>query len=102
MVANIRLSYNEIDRVAGLLNTSVDVTLVPRMTEAKKEVDALLKGALVLEKTSPALTTQYEKFNTGLVQATEAIKGFAKQFQAIKESVQKMDGEMAAQVNSNG
>ncbi|MFB7058005.1 hypothetical protein [Streptomyces vinaceus] len=102
MVANIRLSYSEIDRVSGLLNTSVDVTLVPRMAEAKKEVDSLLAHALVLEKTSPALTQQYEKFNTGLTQATEAIKGFAKQFQAIKDSVQKMDGDMANQVNSNG
>ncbi|WEH41277.1 hypothetical protein OG233_18050 [Streptomyces sp. NBC_01218] len=102
MVANIRLSYAEIDRVAGVLNTSVDVTLVPRMTEAKKEVDSLLSTFLVLEKSSPALQQQYEKFNTALTQATESIKGYAKQFQAIKESVQGMDADLAEKVNSSG
>ncbi|RSS78174.1 hypothetical protein EF918_22000 [Streptomyces sp. WAC06614] len=102
MVANIRLSYTEIERVSGLLDTAVDVTLLPRMKEAKQQVDDLLAGALVLEKTTPALSQQYEKFNTGLTQAADAVKGFAKQFRAIKAAVQNMDSDMAGKINSNG
>src|SRR5262245_21412575 len=88
MPANISLTYAEIERVSGILDTSVDETLVPRMTEAKAEVDALLDTSLVLTETSPALQQQYEKFTTALTDATESIKAYAEQFRAIMQSVQ--------------
>lgn len=102
MAANISLSYSEIERVSNLLDTSVEETLVPRMDEAKTEVDALLDNALVLTQASPALQAQYEKFTQSLKDATESIKGFAEQFRQISNSVQEMDKDIADKVNSNG
>lgn len=102
MAANISLSYTEIERVAGLLDTSVDHTLVPRMDEAKLEVDNLLDTALVLTETSPALQAQYEKFTVSLKEATDSIKGYAEQFRKIMESVKGMDHDIAEKVNSSG
>lgn len=100
MPANIKLTYSEITTVCNTLDTSVDQTLVPRMTDAKAEVDTLLTTNLVMTKASPALQTQYEKFNTALTQAAESIKGYATQFRQIMESVQNMDKEIADNVNS--
>ncbi|MFI6980889.1 hypothetical protein ACIBSV_20175 [Embleya sp. NPDC050154] len=100
MAANIKLTYAEITRVSNLLDNSVDHTLVPRMKEAKDEVDTLLTQNLVLTKASPALQSQYEKFNTALTQATESIKGYATQFRQIMTSVQDLDKDIADKVNS--
>ncbi|MEU8135076.1 hypothetical protein [Streptodolium elevatio] len=100
MPANIKLTYAEITRVSNVLDNSVDHTLVPRMNEAKAEVDTLLTTNLVLTKASPALMTQYEKFNTALTAATDSIKGYATQFRQIMQSVQDMDKEIADKVNS--
>ncbi|WP_436775311.1 hypothetical protein [Yinghuangia sp. YIM S09857] len=100
MAANIKLTYAEITRVSNLLDTSVEDTLVPRMNEAKAEVDNLLTTNLVLTKASPALMAQYEKFNTALTAATESIKGYATQFRQIMQSVQDMDKDIADKVNS--
>ncbi|MBW8817792.1 MULTISPECIES: hypothetical protein [unclassified Streptomyces] len=102
MAANISLSYSEIERVSNLLDTSVEETLVPRMDEAKTEVDTLLDNGLVLTKASPALQGQYEKFTQSLKDATDSIKGFAEQFRQIMQSVQDMDQDIADKVNSNG
>ncbi|MGC0421740.1 hypothetical protein [Embleya sp. AB8] len=101
MAANIKLTYAEISRVSNLLDSSVEHTLVPRMNEAKSEVDSLLTTNLVLTKASPALQTQYEKFTTALTAATESIKGYATQFRQIMQSVQDMDKDIADKVNSS-
>lgn len=102
MAPNISLTYAEIERVCNILDTSVDVTLVPRMGEAKDEVDRLLDNNLVLVHASPALKDQYGKFSASLVAATDAIKGYATQFRKIKESVEDMDKDIADKVNSSG
>ncbi|MET9135209.1 hypothetical protein [Streptomyces antibioticus] len=102
MPANISLTYSEIERISNLLDTSVEETLVPRMDEAKTEVDNLLDTALVLTQSSPALQTQYEKFTTSLKDATESIKGYAEQFRQIMNSVKDMDQDIADKVNSSG
>lgn len=102
MAANISLSYSEIERVSNLLDTSVDETLVPRMQEAKTEVDNLLDTSLVLTESSPALQQQYEKFTQSLTDATNSIKDYAEQFRSIMESVKEMDSEIANSVTSSG
>lgn len=102
MAANIKLSYSEIERVSNILDSAVDDTLVPRMNEAKAQVDQLLTTNLVLTKASPALQTQYEKFNTSLTAATESIKGYATQFRQIMQSMKDMDADIADKVNSAG
>lgn len=102
MAANISLSYSEIERVSNLLDTSVDETLVPRMQEAKTEVDNLLDTSLVLTESSPALQQQYEKFTQSLTDATNSIKDYAEQFRSIMQSVKDMDSEIADSVNSSG
>ncbi|MEU6348468.1 hypothetical protein ABZ896_03990 [Streptomyces sp. NPDC047072] len=102
MAANISLSYAEIERVSNLLDTSVEETLVPRMDEAKAQVDTLLENALVLEVAGPVLQGQYEKFTTSLKEATDSIKGFAEQFRQIMQSIQDMDQDIADKATSNG
>ncbi|GAB3107878.1 hypothetical protein GCM10027160_05110 [Streptomyces calidiresistens] len=101
-MANIKLNYDEIDRVCNVLNTSVEETLVPRMNEAQQEVDALLETGLVFVEASPALQAQYQTFTTSLKNATQSIIDYANQFQAIKESMQEMDADMAEKVKSSG
>ncbi|MEU0932926.1 MULTISPECIES: hypothetical protein [unclassified Embleya] len=101
MGANIKLSYAEITRVSNLLDNSVEHTLVPRMKEAKAEVDSLLTTNLVLVKASPALQAQYDKFSVALTAATESIKGYAQQFRQIMQSVQDMDKDIADKVHSS-
>ncbi|MYS84757.1 hypothetical protein [Embleya scabrispora] len=101
MAANIKLTYAEITRVSNLLDNSVEHTLVPRMKEAKTEVDNLLTTNLVLTKASPALQAQYDKFSTALTAATESIKGYAQQFRQIMQSVQDMDKDIADKVHSS-
>ncbi|MYW00156.1 M3 family metallopeptidase [Streptomyces sp. SID3343] len=101
MAANIKLTYAEITRVSNLLDTSVESTLVPRMQEAKEEVDSLLTTNLVLTKASPALQAQYQKFSTALTAATDSIKGYADQFRQIMSSIQDMDKDIADKVNSS-
>ncbi|AJE43379.1 MULTISPECIES: hypothetical protein [Streptomyces] len=102
MPANISLSYAEIERVSNLLDTSVEQTLVPRMEEAKAEVDTLLETSLVLTEASPALQTQYEKFTGALKDATQSIKDYAEQFRQIMNSIKDMDHDLAEKVRSNG
>ncbi|MFD8568229.1 hypothetical protein [Streptomyces sp. NPDC057694] len=102
MAGNIALSYPEIERVSGVLDTSVDSTLVPRMSEAKQEVENLLTNGLVLSKSSPQLTDQYNDFNTKLTDAMNAIKSFADQFRQIKTSFESMDADIAEKVASSG
>ncbi|MFI9601963.1 hypothetical protein ACWEQ7_00460 [Streptomyces sp. NPDC004069] len=102
MPANISLSYGEIERVSNLLDSSVEHTLVPRMEEAKAEVDTLLETALVLTEASPALQTQYEKFTGSLKDATQSIKDYAEQFRQIMNSIKDMDHGLAEKVRSNG
>ncbi|WP_165990130.1 M3 family metallopeptidase [Streptomyces sp. YIM 98790] len=101
MAANISLTYSEIETVCNTLDSSVEDTLVPRMKEAKAEVDELLENALVLVQSSPALQQQYEKFTTALTEATDSIKQYANQFRQIKKSVEDMDQEIANKVNSS-
>ncbi|MFE0690748.1 hypothetical protein H7827_15445 [Streptomyces sp. JH002] len=100
MAANISLDYAEIERVCGVLDDAVDNTLVPRMNEAKEEVAALLNSGLVLTATSPALEAKYETFTMNLVAGAEAIKEYANQFKAIKQSVEDMDKDMAEKINA--
>ena len=102
MGANIELTYSEITRVSNILDNSVDNTLVPRMTEAKAEVDNLLNNDLVLVQASPALKDQYEKFNTALTAATDSIKGYATQFRQIMQAMQDTDKDIADKVRSAG
>ncbi|NJP67431.1 MULTISPECIES: M3 family metallopeptidase [Streptomyces] len=100
MAANISLSYAEIERVSNKLDSAVEETLVPRMTEAKTEVDNLLASALVLVEASPALQQQYDRFTTELTKATDAITQYAEQFREIKRQVENMDKEVADKVRS--
>ncbi|GAA2369267.1 MULTISPECIES: hypothetical protein [Streptomyces] len=100
MAANISLDYAEIERVCGVLDDAVDNTLVPRMKEAKDEVDALLNTGLVLTATSPALEAKYETFTTNLIAGAEAIKEYANQFKEIKKSIENMDADMAEKINA--
>lgn len=99
-MANIKLSYEEIERVCAVLEESVTLTLVPRMKEANDEVEKLLTNSLVLVESSPALTTQYDKFTAALVGATDSIKNYAEQFEKIKQNIQTMDGDIAGKVKA--
>lgn len=102
MPPNISLDFAEIERVSGVLDNSVDSTLVPRMTEAKNEVDTMLTSTLKFNQSSPALQQSYEKLTQALTEATDSIKGFADQFRQIVNSMQEMDADMANKIRSNG
>ncbi|GAA3159631.1 MULTISPECIES: hypothetical protein [Streptomyces] len=102
MAANISLDFAEIERVSNLLKNSADNTLVPRMTEAKNEVDTMLNSTLKFNNSSPALQQSYEKLTQSLTEATQSIKDFAEQFEKIVQSMRDMDDEMANKIRSSG
>ena len=102
MPANISLDFAEIERVSGILDDSVDSTLVPRMAEAKTEVDTMLNSTLKFNQSSPALQQSYEKLTQALTDATDSIKGFATQFRQIVDSMREMDEDMANKIKSSG
>ncbi|WP_259370725.1 hypothetical protein [Streptomyces sp. SCUT-3] len=52
-----------------------------------------------MQQSSPAMKAAYEKLTASLQQAVESINSFAMQFTKIKESVEKMDAEIAASTN---
>ncbi|ANW16869.1 hypothetical protein [Streptomyces clavuligerus] len=96
---NISIDYAEIVRVAGVMNQAVN-DINPHLLTTKTTVEGLLDNGLFMQQSSPAMKAAYEKLTLSLQQAVESINSFATQFTKIKESVEKMDAEIAASTNN--
>ncbi|MFH8476581.1 hypothetical protein [Streptomyces sp. NPDC018000] len=95
---NINLNYTEIVRVSNVMNQAVN-DINPHLLSTKTSVEGLLDNGLFMQQSSPAMKAAYEKLTASLQQAVESINSFAMQFTKIKESVEKMDAEIAASTN---
>ena len=99
-MADIDISYETIQTVAGLLN-SAESNIAPQITNLHNQVDGLLQqdGGLWMSQTSPAIQAQYEQFNTAAVQCCTAITNFANMFSTLVTNLQSMDTSMAYSIN---
>jgi uncharacterized protein YukE len=101
MPANeVQLEYQEIDATATALNNAAD-NLNPQILSLKTAVDNLLANGLFLQQTSPALQDSYDQFTIQLQKGVEQIAQFAKNFVGIKQTIEQLDSEIAAQIKKN-
>jgi hypothetical protein len=102
-MAEVNIDYAAINTVVGKLKTAVDHTIVPELNSLKSSVDTLLtsSGGLHMQKSSPALTTSYQNFNTSLTNAVNGIKSFALQFTNIASQLEAMDNAIAESVKKS-
>ncbi|MEV5988813.1 hypothetical protein AB0L85_28035 [Streptomyces sp. NPDC052051] len=98
---NINLNYNEIQRVAGVMNQAVN-DINPLLLSTKSTVEGLLDNGLFMQQSSPALKESYNNLTASLHKAVESINSFASQFNQIKNTVEKMDGDIAAGTKKGG
>jgi uncharacterized protein YukE len=98
-MADIKLDYGTIQTVSGKLN-SAEQNISPQLADLHTSVDGLLgqDGGLWMNKTSPALQSTYEQFNTNIMLAMNSINNFADMFRGIATSTQQYDSDSANQI----
>ena len=101
-MADIAIDYTEIQQCSATLTSAVQ-NIVPQLQNLQSRVNQLLSpdGGLYMVNTSPALQNAYQKFNTQVTQAVNAIDEFAKQFNSIASGMKSTDVNMASQVNKS-
>jgi uncharacterized protein YukE len=97
---NVQLEYEQIESVAQQLQSAV-ANINPQLLDLKSKVDTLLTNGLFLQQTSPALQNSYKGFTDMLLKMVENITNFANQFTSIKDTVEKLDSQIAASINGN-
>ncbi|WP_030609285.1 hypothetical protein [Streptomyces sclerotialus] len=98
---NINIDYNEIQRVSGVMKQAVN-DINPLLLSTKTSVEGLLDNGLFMQQSSPALKESYSNLTASLQKAVESINSFANQFNQIKNSVEKMDLDIATGTKNAG
>ncbi|WP_405747230.1 hypothetical protein OG422_29200 [Streptomyces sp. NBC_01525] len=96
---NINIDYSEINRVSHAMNQAVN-DINPLLVKTKTTVEGLLDNGLFMQQSSPALKESYTNLTASLHKAVESINSFATQFKMIKESVDKMDKDVASKTRN--
>jgi hypothetical protein len=102
MPANININYDEISTVGTALTNAATNTIGPQATTLNNQVAALLApdGGLWLQKSSPALYSQWQTFYTSLQNGVAELTQFSQQFAGIVAGLQQMDTDLSTSINT--
>jgi uncharacterized protein YukE len=62
----------------------------------KKDIDALVAGGYVTDKSSKAFQSSYHEFNTGITKTLQGLDGMAKFLKGAASQMQQVDEQLAS------
>ena len=81
------------DSATRLNNGEADIE--SRLRELKSQVDGLISGGYVTDKSSVAFGASYQEFNTGATQTIHGLEGMAQYLTAAADALEQTDAELA-------
>jgi uncharacterized protein YukE len=98
---DMALTYEEVDNVATVLNTAA-LNLAPQIQGLATTVTNMLQpqGGLWMNQTAPAIQSQYNTFNSAMLNCVCALGSFSCLFNGLVTAIQSMDSQSALQINN--
>lgn len=94
-MANLNVSYDEIDAVAADLQTGQGEAN-DLLDALKGKVDALVASGFQTDQASGQFEASYEEFTSGVKQVLEGLEGMSGYLKNVAETLAEVDEQLAA------
>lgn len=94
-MTDLNVTYADMHSSAGKL-TSGQAQIEQMLMTLKKDIDALVTGGYVTDKSSKAFQSSYHEFNTGITKTLQGLDGMAKFLKGAATQMQQVDSDLAS------
>jgi len=91
---NLNVTYTDMRDAATRL-TNGEHEIESKLRELKSQVDGLISGGYVTDKSSVAFGSSYEEFNEGATKTIQGLEGMGQYLTAAAEALESTDTELA-------
>jgi WXG100 family type VII secretion target len=100
-MANINVTYEDLTRVAGLIDSGRDA-LNQQIQDLSRAVDELIAAGFQTDSASGAYNEQFDQYTLNTTKAIESLTGFAEFLRSAGTALQETDTQLSNAIRGQG